>query len=296
MVEAEGRARRIVDLLNRTADPLELQLLVNGLRRAGVAVKGPDLRTSGRAWELGSESGAARCPLTQIHGLSPRLVDRLIATRATRPFDCGSDAIARSAPSERETALLVRSGSLDGLAGGLTRPQHLWLLVDLLKRGAPSLFDPDPPRCLGELSAASKLRDERRTLGLLLSCHPVDLLSSRIARLTRIPGFGRLAATGAVRGCRPGPLSVAAMVAVVAPSIAGASSARDRFPRLLLEDSGGYCRAVVRGGAEGASLARGECYLFTGTVECSPEGGLLAIERSALLDRSFSGVYVFYGP
>ncbi|MBN2551118.1 MAG: hypothetical protein JXB06_00050, partial [Spirochaetales bacterium] len=75
---------------------------------------------------------------------------------------------------------LVRCGALDGIAHGLTRPQILWSYLRRRREG--ELFAPEaPPR--GDYPEQLKLLDELRTLGLMVSRHPVALFRSAAADL-----------------------------------------------------------------------------------------------------------------
>jgi len=181
-------ARRLVDLINATGDLGEHQHFAELLIGWGVPVVGPDVTRSGRDWEIDSndflpvdenrkrDSGThplvVRCGLSQIGGLTPRLIDRIVAVRRQRSFSDAFDFLERAVPHDGELSPLVRSGALDALCDGLTRPQLLWLLSTARRSGHRPLFPGQLPRCLGDYAVASKRRDERQTLGLSLRERP----------------------------------------------------------------------------------------------------------------------------
>jgi DNA polymerase III alpha subunit len=82
--------------------------------------------------------------------------------------------------------ILVRCGALDGIAGGMGRPR---LLYDYLRSSrSGELFAPQTPRP-ADYPDELKLLDELRTLGLMVSRHPVSLFRARAGRRARELGF-----------------------------------------------------------------------------------------------------------
>ncbi len=183
-------ALRIVGRLNAGFSLVERQRLVGLLRQGGVSVVGPDVVRSGPDWEVALGEGllggsgpldgdpspiVVRCGLRQVTALSEGCIDRLVAARKAAAFRDAFDFLARSAPDEMELSSLVRSGALDLLSSGLTRPQLLWLLSTVRCSGQRPLFPERLPRCLSDYAPASKLRDEREMLGLSLPNGPASL-------------------------------------------------------------------------------------------------------------------------
>ena len=191
-------ARRLVGLINAAGDPGERRHFVELLRRGGVPVVGPDVTRSGSDWEIdtndplpvgenrkgdsGTHPFVVRCGLSQIGGLAPGLIDRIIAVRRQGGFSDAFDFLERAVPHESELSPLVRSGALDALSEGLTRPQLLWLLSTARRSGQRPLFPRQVPRCLRDWAAASKCRDERQTLGLSLHERPESASAVGAAR------------------------------------------------------------------------------------------------------------------
>jgi DNA polymerase III alpha subunit len=84
----------------------------------------------------------------------------------------------------------VRCGALDGIAAGATRPQ---LLYAYLRGDRRELFPP-APKPPEDYPEELKLLDELRTLGLMISKHPVALFRARAcdrAGALHFPGLVR---------------------------------------------------------------------------------------------------------
>ncbi len=128
----------------------------------------------------------------QIHGLSAAASRALLAERerggAYRDF---GDFLRRAPLDAEDVRRLVKAGCFDELEGKERRPRLLW---ELLARGAsesagaPSLFDqppklPEPPG----YDERTVLNQELETLGMLVSCHPLDLHRRAIARIKPLP-------------------------------------------------------------------------------------------------------------
>ena len=70
---------------------------------------------------------------------------------------------------------MILSGSLDSVAGGLSRPGMFFRQAGL--QAHETLFSPPAPFIVpGRYSAAKRAADERRTLGLFVGEHPVTRL------------------------------------------------------------------------------------------------------------------------
>jgi len=158
-------------------------------RRLGLQVLPPDINASahhytGRGKEL-------RLGLMQILGLSSAASRALLSERERggdyRDF---GDFLRRVALATEDVRRLVKAGCFDGLEGAARRPRLLW---ELLARAAPEsgtafLFAaapalPQPP----PYDRRTVLNQELETLGMLVSCHPLELHRRRIARLRPLP-------------------------------------------------------------------------------------------------------------
>jgi DNA polymerase III alpha subunit len=109
------------------------QTYLNEVRRLGFPILPPDVNSSRLDYTV--EGGALRVGLGQLRDLPLEFLQRLLEDRGRRgPFAGFRDLLARLAPGLPEVRVLVRSGSLDGLAGGLTRPELLWQYFRETKR------------------------------------------------------------------------------------------------------------------------------------------------------------------
>ena len=110
-----------------------------------------------------------------------------------------------SRSKQSELRALVRSGCLDGLPRALRavrrsgRPQALWALHRLRERSrrgpdpalGPELIEDswEPPAWIRDYAASTRLADEARLLGLVLSCVPAALFAGRAALVARRRGL-----------------------------------------------------------------------------------------------------------
>jgi error-prone DNA polymerase len=105
------------------------------------------------------------------------------------PFRSLDAFCQRIAPEPAAARILVQSGTLDSIAGGLNRPQMLWRFYgegrdkavgdsfSLLPNGAVSVEWPQ----VRDYDHLTKLSHERETLSFILSVHPLRLFSQRIS-------------------------------------------------------------------------------------------------------------------
>jgi DNA polymerase III alpha subunit len=84
---------------------------------------------------------------------------------------------------------LVRSGALDSIACGYTRPQLFWLYYH--HDGEEGFFTaPAVPDFIVDYSPGMKLLDEYRSTALILSRHPLEVFRSRIERFRELSALG----------------------------------------------------------------------------------------------------------
>jgi len=169
---------------------------VSEARRMGIEFLPPDINES--RWVYAAAGKNIRVGFMQIKGLERAWVDAVVAERERAgPFRSFDDFCARARPKLAQTRLLVKAGSFDAIAAGLTCPGLLWRAHAAAAResgGARRLISADErakprdgtaeknalpnPR---DYSAAQKLRHELETFGFLLSRHPLELCASRHA-------------------------------------------------------------------------------------------------------------------
>jgi DNA polymerase III alpha subunit len=78
----------------------------------------------------------------------------------------------------------VRSGALDSISDGYTRPQLFFRYHNMAGEDGLGFLPPAPP-LIGDYPPRVKLVDEVRTLGIVVSRHPLALFRSRIARIAQ---------------------------------------------------------------------------------------------------------------
>jgi error-prone DNA polymerase len=151
---------------------------VSEAKRMGLAVLPPDVNASERAYT--GKGREVRMGLMQLKGLRAESLEALLAERARGgPFASFAELRARVALPSSDLELLVKSGALDSIAGGRSRPELLWeLYLDGHARKAQplELFASEPvaaPRT-PDYDRATVLRHEVETLGFLLSAHPLE--------------------------------------------------------------------------------------------------------------------------
>jgi DNA polymerase III alpha subunit len=161
------------------------QTYLNHCRRLGIPLLLPDVNRSRITYT--AEKGSIRVGLGQIRSVSRGFLQRLLKERSRAgPFSDPEDLFRRLRPGLLEIRMLVRCGALDGIAGGMSRPELLNAYLQG-KRGE-QLFAPEDPRP-ADYPEQLKLLDELRTLGMMISRHPVSLFHARAQQRTRELGF-----------------------------------------------------------------------------------------------------------
>ena len=95
----------------------------------------------------------------------------------------------RTDPRLVDLRALIRSGSLDSVADGCTRPQLFFRFLNIAKEDGLGLVQP-VPSLVGDYPPRTKLADEVRTLGMVVSRHPLTLFRGRIEGIARRHGLG----------------------------------------------------------------------------------------------------------
>lgn len=164
-------------------------------RRMGLAILPPDVNASeahytGRGREL-------RIGLQALKGLSAAGLASLVAGRQRGwggPYGTLEDLRGRTGLAPADLRILIQAGACDGIAGGLARPQLMWLVDSDPRRASPAqgalgldtvLSASVPP--LAEYDAGRQLRDEYAVLGYLASCHPMMLFADTIRAIRPVP-------------------------------------------------------------------------------------------------------------
>ncbi len=159
-------------VLNNGGGFYSAQVYLNEVRRLGFPVLHPDINRSG--WNHSVEGTALRLGLKQVRDTPEPFLRGILEERERGgPFGGYLDFLKRLEPSLSDLRNLIRCGGLDPVTGGMTRPELFWAYFH---RQENSLFDfPPVPPLIGDYTPARKLYDEVDTLGLLVSCHPLQV-------------------------------------------------------------------------------------------------------------------------
>jgi len=202
-----------VSVINNGGGYYSRQTYINECRRLGFPVLSPDVNLSSMAYT--AQGGGLRVGLGELRGIKSDTLERLLCERRRRGrFSGYEDFLRRTRPTASEIRVLVGSGALDAVAGDLTRPQMYWLyyrvgrIRDLFSAG-------ERPPELGDHPEALKVLDEIRTLGLIVSRHPVSLFRQRAADLVRWQGLPALISSREI------PEAVGRVVSVVGLLVSG---------------------------------------------------------------------------
>jgi len=166
------------------------QTYVNACRREGFPVLPPDVNRSDYGYT--AEGGRLRVGLCQLKDLARPVVDRILSERERGgPYAGFRDFLLRVDPRLSELRPLVRSGSLDSVSDGCTRPELFYRWQNASREDGLGFLPPMPPQ-VGDYPARVKLQDEARTLGIIVSRHPLSLFRTRIARMAERHGLAPL--------------------------------------------------------------------------------------------------------
>ena len=157
------------------------QVYVNEVRRLGFAVLGPDVNESVLLYSIDYRRAGLRVGLARMRDLDRRTAECIVESRrADGAYRDVLDFLRRVRPDAASLRSLIRSGSLDSISCGYTRPQLFWLSFHRAKsRGLFGL--PPVPEEIGDYPPPEKLRDEFRFTGLFLRSHPLEIFFPRIS-------------------------------------------------------------------------------------------------------------------
>jgi DNA polymerase III alpha subunit len=198
-----------LSVINNGGGYYSRQTYLNQCRRLGIPILSPDVNRS--LIRYTAEQGGIRVGLGQIRRISRNFVRRLLEERGRGgPFSDPADFFRRLQPGLQETRMLVRSGALDGIANGMVRPRLLYTYL----RGSrgEELFAPEPVP-LADYPEELKLLDELRTLGLMISRHPVSLFSARAQERVRELALPALIRSSELPRCLGREVSLVGLVA-----------------------------------------------------------------------------------
>jgi error-prone DNA polymerase len=124
-----------------------------------------------------------RVGLGQLKDVRQDLVQAIVDERDRRgPYAGFRDFIARTPCRFEDVRSLIRSGALDSISDGYTRPQLFFRWLNREKEEGLGFLPPAPP-LIGDYPSRVKLADEVKTLGIIVSQHPLSLFRPRITRI-----------------------------------------------------------------------------------------------------------------
>lgn len=168
---------------------------VSEARRMGLRVLLPDVNESGRAYR--GKDGTVRVGLMQLKGLRESALQAILQARAQGPFRSFDDFLGRVPIDAADVKVLVKSGAVDSIASGATRPEMIWRalawhetraarrpIMRSLFQDMPSVAPPQVP----QYSPRTILEHELETLDFLISRHPLALYAPALAKLPHVRG------------------------------------------------------------------------------------------------------------
>ena len=182
------------------------QTYVDECRRMGFPILPPDVNAS--RWEYTVEAGAGssgaglRVGLGQLKEARQELVQAIVDERERGGLYTGfRDFCARTPCRFEDIRVLIRSGSLDSVSDGYTRPQLFFRWLNMQKEEGLGFLPPAPP-VIGDYPTRVKLADEVQTLGIVVTRHPLALFRPRIERIAARHGLPPLVSSTDIPGCR----------------------------------------------------------------------------------------------
>jgi error-prone DNA polymerase len=137
----------------------------------------------------GGACGGLRVGLGQLKDARRELVQTIGAERERGgPFIGYQDFLRRTPCRFDDLRILVRSGALDSISDGYTRPQLFFRWQNREKEEGLGFLPPAPP-ILGDYPQRVKLADEVKTMGIVISRHPLELFRPRIDRIVQRHGL-----------------------------------------------------------------------------------------------------------
>jgi error-prone DNA polymerase len=168
---------------------------VSEARRMGLQVLLPDVNESRKEYQ--GRDKCVRVGLMQVKGLRAAALDAILEERKKRRFVSLDDFLCRVDIEPSDAKLLIKSGAMDGISGGATRPEMIWRMLAWhearasRRPAARPLFheiQPIPPPRVPHYSARTVLEHELETLDFLISRHPLTLYREPLARLKHVRG------------------------------------------------------------------------------------------------------------
>lgn len=161
---------------------------ISEARRMRLKVLPPDINRSEEHYT--GRDGELRVGLMQLRDLKSAALGRILEERRrSGPFTSIDEFLSRVDIDPSNVRMLIKSGAMDSIAGGATRPEIMWQLASWASRRArtdrcsgllfPQEAAPAIPRS-AQYDETTMLKHERETLGVLISRHPLTLYRDQI--------------------------------------------------------------------------------------------------------------------
>ncbi len=174
----------IVSVINNGGGFYMCQTYLNEAKRMGIKVLAPDINKSNYRYSL--EGSSMRIGFCQLKELSTSFIDLIIRERtANGVFTDFIDFLLRLEPSLSEIRILITAGVMDSISNGLNRPQLFWVYFYTDKQKELFLLPP-VPAFIEEYSCSKKQYDEIRTMGIMVSRHPLRIFQEKIKKALRM--------------------------------------------------------------------------------------------------------------
>jgi DNA polymerase III alpha subunit len=129
-------------------------------------------------------------------------VQAIVDDRERRGLYTGfRDFCLRTSCRFEDIRVLIRSGALDSVSDGYTRPQLFFRWLNMQKEEGLGFLPPAPP-VIGDYPARVKLIDEVQTLGIVVTRHPLALFRPRIDRIAARYRLPPLVSSSDIPRCR----------------------------------------------------------------------------------------------
>ena len=277
------------------------QTYVDECRRMGFPILPPDVNAS--RWEYTVESAQARrerddgkpragaggpalrVGLGQLKEARQELVQAVVEERARGgPYTGFRDFCARTPCRFDDIRVLIRSGSLDSVSDGYTRPQLFFRWLNIHKEEELGFLPPVPP-VIGDYPTRVKLIDEVQTLGIVVTQHPLALFRPRIDRIASRHGLRPLVSSVDIPGCR-GRRVWTAGILVTGKEVA--TKKREPMIFVSFEDEHAIFETVLFPDAFSRfypMLDDGWAFLIYGKVEDDMGAVAISVERLEMISR-----------
>ncbi len=163
---------------------------ISEARRMGLRVLLPDINQSRK--EYWGRGKTLRVGLMQLKGLRESALQAILDERKKKPFASLEDFLWRVDLDLADVKILVKSGAMDSIACGASRPEMIWRALAWYNARCArrpvtrSLFQdtmPAVPFQVPQYSSRTVLEHELETLGFLISRHPLSLYAEPLSKL-----------------------------------------------------------------------------------------------------------------